>query len=855
MPIPGSSIDVPCSLFSGLNTELSPSDLPEGVSPSNQDVCFLPGSVATRPAAKRLFSTLSPSGGPSGAVYFKTFSPDGGAVVSDNGIGGLPVGAAIGPQIMLFDSLGYWWQERVASSPGTLTRQFNLIPPGARLKSVSAFNREFVAISDGSKGLARPIALDQAGNWRRVSMDGPGKAPTVADSATAGSISAGTHQCVQMFLTDTGYITRPSPPASWSAAGSKKVTVSNLAVGPSNVIARVLAFTGAGGDNFFTILQNVTFPTAVSALVVFDNTSTSVTVDFSDNALFAATAIDIPGNNLFAQVPVAPCIGFTSYASRLFVWGEINRVENLYNMSFESNPSAWNPGTGFAGGGLVGGGTGILSGINGILLGSLDQFWAMTGDGTNNPKGQIQQACYRDAFGIEILSPKTAYEFFGYLVKTSADTTGNFIADIYSATGGGQLAQATIPLSRIQQNTPTLLSQPFNNALPASIPSDTVLRIYTTGTASGQNVAVTEMSVAYAAQPYKLTARASYVNNPEAIDAETGEIGPASDPTPIQDIFVLRDYAYMLTQRGLHESANDPSFEPSGWTIHQVADDCGSFGPLASTGGEDWRAWAGPTGYRIFEGQFPWKISQEIQTKWDAINLSAQQTVWTVNDPVNRRAYVGVPTGTATSPNQIYVLDYRQLDTAYEIGKGDTIHISFTGKMIASDLARKWTVWNLASNHGAILQRSGNQSKFCIGGPYGNIHYFDPAFYTDDDYGQVASEYYSYFFINHEAEQMLGVGSHRKLYTYLSLFVSGVGQLTVTPYAASLTNPCASLPPITLSLTPGHDLEWPINVLSERASFKFKVTPLTGQTDAYFNLQKMVVRLREDPFMPVRGAI
>src|SRR6185437_8273751 len=255
--------------------------------------------------------------------------------------------------------------------------------------------------------------------------------------------------------------------------------------------------------------------------------------------------------------------------------------------------------------------------------------------------------------------------------------------------------------------------------------------------------------------------------------------------------------------------------------IRQVADKCGTFGPHSASGGEDWRVWAGPTGLRIFEGQFPWKISQEIQTKWDAINLSAQQTVWVQNDPVSRRCYLGVPLGTSTTPSQMYVLDYRELDTAMEIGKGATIHISFTGKMIASDLARKWTTWNLSSKHGAILKRSGNVTQFCIGGPYGNVHYFDLAKLTDDDYGQIVPFYVSYFFVNHEAEMALGVGSHRKLYPYLTAFVSGVGNLVVTPYAASLTNSLPNLPSVTLVSSPGHDVEWPINVLSERVAFKF----------------------------------
>src|SRR5690348_5494769 len=143
MPLPGSAIDVPCSLFSGLNTELSPSDLPEGVSPLNQDVAYLPGSVFSRPGTHRLFTSFSPSGGPSGVVYFKTFSPAGGAQVTDNGVGGIPSGAALGPQTLLVDNNGFWWQELIASNPGVLTQQIQIVPAGSKVQSVTTFNREF----------------------------------------------------------------------------------------------------------------------------------------------------------------------------------------------------------------------------------------------------------------------------------------------------------------------------------------------------------------------------------------------------------------------------------------------------------------------------------------------------------------------------------------------------------------------------------------------------------------------------------------------------------------------------------------------------------------------------------------
>jgi len=82
------------------------------------------------------------------------------------------------------------------------------------------------------------------------------------------------------------------------------------------------------------------------------------------------------------------------------------------------------------------------------------------------------------------------------------------------------------------------------------------------------------------------------------------------------------------------------------------------------------------------------------------------------------------------------VLDYREIDTAGQIATAASIHISFTGKMIASDLARKWTIWNVQANCGTMLSRSSANLQFCLGAGngvayggmagFGNVYFLDP---------------------------------------------------------------------------------------------------------------------------------
>ena len=53
------SFDAPIEIFGGLVTDMSPADLPHGVSPDCQDVIFSNGGVATRPGLQSLFGPLA----------------------------------------------------------------------------------------------------------------------------------------------------------------------------------------------------------------------------------------------------------------------------------------------------------------------------------------------------------------------------------------------------------------------------------------------------------------------------------------------------------------------------------------------------------------------------------------------------------------------------------------------------------------------------------------------------------------------------------------------------------------------------------------------------------------------------
>jgi hypothetical protein len=144
-------------------------------------------------------------------------------------------------------------------------------------------------------------------------------------------------------------------------------------------------------------------------------------------------------------------------------------------------------------------------------------------------------------------------------------------------------------------------------------------------------------------------------------------------------------------------------------------------------------------------------LSQEIQPTWDDINLSVPTTIWAVNDPEERLVYIGLPIGEAIVPSLVIPMSYRSVDAAYNVP--DPLHTSYSGKLIGTDLCRKWTLWHLPMSCGAILTQPGLERQMFFGGQrFGNLYSLNAAKYTDDDYGQIFSYYTTYFFFNHDLE-------------------------------------------------------------------------------------------------------
>ena len=1082
--IPAVDKDVPLSLFGGANTELSPTDLPEGGSPDSEDVEFYPGSVQTRRGLHSVLDTPLPAS----PVYIKTYN-------QPNNV----------PITLMLDIQGNLWQELPLTSPGTYTLLRACIP-GVYGQSVTAFGREYIALSDTQRGADIPLQFDGT-HLDRVTQDGPGAPPAASDElqttlnivsvapstgsinivsaiengtlitvttalahgmfvndqvlvqtgnatidnnsepitvqevpsptsfsyevglpdlpayssgtiqpltclvtvsaphglltgdsflifgtnspydnnynnvingnataltqieevgtttvatvvtatphglqpgalitvdtgnasydqsgtlfpvltvdsptvltydtgvsglptltsggaftvtqrinvnsppswnvrtvqsptevsfsgvAVAGTITMGTfkggglssegaHQCVVMFQTRQGAITAPSPPVTFTSGGNRKFTISNIPIGPPNVVARILAFTGSGGDNFFYIpttpmgtdVTGDRVPIGTST-VINDNTTSSIVMDIADDTLFAALGIDIPGNNLFAQVVLGPCLGFASYSQRLIAWGEYNKIQNFLNMGFAggylstTQPLGWtvlNPG--------------------GILVDSdVGMAWKISGS-SGGPSGSIYQGAYQDWTGAQIVLPNTQYTFRFRAFGSNTLDPGVVRAHIFSASTGFSTL-AAYNLFDVG-TTPEFYQVNFDALLPAVIPPDLKIAIETVAQTTGHFTQIDEMEIVPTVSPYRNNVcRGSYVINPEGFDGVTGNFGPSDDPSPMQCLTTIRNNLILHTAETT-SSTSDNGQEPSGWVINSISKAVGALSfrscdpNKTGTGdaGEEWEVVASQQGLYLFAGEVFYKISEEYQSEWNQIDWNSRGQLWVKNDTGKRLIMVGIPFVVGTLQHQILVMSYLNLDTGTQIGNAPAIRIGFTGRMIATDVSRKWTTWNVPAQCGQVLYRPSPVMYVGAGNGIvgGQIFWFDPAKKTDDVYGQIFSYWVSYFFVNHDQEVQLGVGSHMKLFAYLSAFVQGIGQIMFIPFANNLNNPWPATPLYPLSASAVQDLEWPLNVTTERCAFKIAPVPLPGQTDAFFNLQKLVVTLRMNALFPVRGAL
>jgi len=789
---------LPLNVFAGWLTLLDPSDVPPGMSPNLADVDFFPGGVRTRPG---LVSQFTPLAGAPQVNGLKTY-------ITTN----------LAQRLVILDSDGNLYVE---ISSGVLSL---LIAGGAKpnlyLASTTIFGREYMAFGDGTIGQDLPRQYD-ATNYDRVSQIGPAEGPALADSST-GNISPGVHQCAVIFVKRQGYWTAPSPPVSWTAAGGLKVSVTNIPTGPSNVVQRLLAFTASGGASFYNVPATMT---------INDNTTTSLTVDFTDSILLSGQSMDY----LFGQIELPEQLGVVSYTERLFWWGERANMDNWRNLEFDGGwdasgngrPLGWLQDPSFGAGGS--------REPNDVVWGDA---YRITADGVTAARGVISQNAITDINGDPLFVNNTDYSVRARVKRSANLSAGTLRINAFSPTAGQIGTGLAVSASQATTSYQEFIADLF--APQTSLPSDLTLRVYADGAPApaGESflVDVIEVFPTNAAQNPSLV-RASGTEEPEAYDGVSGIMSIAeNNGQGIRAAFTLRNNLYFAKERSLYVTATDGVNEPALWQVEEVSNKVGTPSAHGVGVGEGWVVIAGRSGLYLFDGGDLIKLSQEIQPTWDAINWQYGQRLWVQVDTQHKKILVGVPMGSATAPNQILMLDYTE-------GFGDPLLSIYT----APERSRKWALWNIAANSCGLIERPGStgtggiaQIFFGSNNSSGKIYAPTVGAYSDD--GAAITSFYSTAFL--AATGLSG----RNLFGYLTAYVQGAGSLAlsaVTPGSAS----SLSLGAWTLASPATRDMEQFTNALGERVSYQFG----TNAAGSWFSLTKLVPWAKPDPFAIVRG--
>lgn len=188
-----------------------------------------------------------------------------------------------------------------------------------------------------------------------VGSGNPGQDPIYGTSTggevlpVSSQVAAGERYAVMMFLTRNDYLTPASPPVRFYTTGqSKNLKFTNLAIGPPNIIARVIAITAANagvGGPYYYIPEDVVVPassstlgltTTVTKTVVEDNTSTeSPTFTITDDVLINSIDITASGNNRLQVRELGECVKCEQFKGRAFYIGERVKIDAHRNLTFD----------------------------------------------------------------------------------------------------------------------------------------------------------------------------------------------------------------------------------------------------------------------------------------------------------------------------------------------------------------------------------------------------------------------------------------------------------------------------------------------------------------------------------------
>ncbi len=723
----------------------------------------------------------------------------------------------------------------------------------------------YVSESQSGQEVLQASSLAIGTNWTE-----PVSGLVAGIAAPVSDVAAGQRYGMSMFLTRTGFLTPGSPPVAFTTTkNTASLALGNLAVGPANVISRVFAFTESnasiGGPYYYvpiaTLDPNLNM---ASATVVDDNSSATASFNISDTVLLASINVMTEGNNVFQMRELGEPVKGLQYAGRAFFMGCRNKVDQFLNPTFDGGSTTTDPIAGWTPAGTL---ASEFSLETSPIFGQSLYFKNTAGRYINqsgNGDASISQSAYQTALQTPILQQSTQYGIRVTLWSPGGNSTGTIVVSLSSALQGSSYS-FTVSCGELSK-TPREFEGAFGNPAWKTVPSDLQLEIYPENFPANADFAIDRIETYDVKQPVLSSQVAvSYAENPEAFDAITGVLDISNFTNdPITNLFRFLNTVYITTRSRYFSTQDNGTTEPSGWTINEVTNMVGCFGPLSMALGEEYVLTADRRGLFLFDGGSHIKIMQEIQQVWEQIEWTASNQVWIVNDRQQQRILVGVPIATPISlwttglptlaapstPNLVLMCSYLTMAPGATISQNPGVIVSaFTGKLLQRDGNRKWSIWTIAAPFANWIQRQDTNERIWFGGN-GGVSQLDSSAFADLG-APILEAYRTYDFSDLESEQMMQLGSVRKLYPYASILLEGVGSFLLSLFPETPRTPYAvNYPALPLASPALDDTNVPMNTSGNRM---FVQIATDGNAGSYFLLRRIVLGCIRHPRVQVSG--
>jgi hypothetical protein len=689
-----------------------------------------------------------------------------------------------------------------------------------------------------------------------------------------GNLGSGTRMGTVMFLTRNGLLTAPAPPATFTLnQGANALIVTNIPIGPPNVIARVIALTGANGAFFFWLPTPVTVTSngqqvTYDSTVIHDNTTTQATFNLTDAVLLAGLSIDAQGSNNFAQVELGSSIGVIAYAGRIFAWGEQNKVQNFNNLSFDGGYVQLNPSSAIEPAGWT---VDAVNGAGGELIISPlfgDSYYIKNSTGSSQAAyGMIWQTAFQDYNNVAIITPQTQYSVRVTASSPSRAASGNLVIDLFSPSFNTVYGSFRVPLASMSPNMKIFTGTLLTTAFTGQVPKDLELRVWAENIPNNGDVEIDRLEPFDSSQPTLVTnMRASYFDNFEAFDGVTGNLGVGTqNQQPIRNCFTLFDNLYPVKTNSVFSTVDNGTTEPDLWNVREVSNKVGTASIHGVDYGEGWALIAGEAGVYMFSGGDPVKISPEIDPLWKSISWKYGHTLWIRNDTNQRKIFVAVPIPTPnkwmpffrtnpnpTQPNVVMMCSYKELMTAGALAGEGPIRVAYTGELKTFPLGRKWAAWSIEACYADFIKRADTTTPLFYCSDTGPQIYQQIANHYDDDGRAMHCFYMTYPFPKTREAEEMRMGLHQLLAHFMSMLITGEGNLITTIFPDTPDSPHQqTYPSLVLGdPPPWGDEELPLNETGNRFFVGLQVI----QPDEHFELSRVIMAIGENPWAPVRGS-